>query len=93
MKNTQEIQLNRMEFILLDTLYTNICKDRFHSMTLSEISEDNYDSLGVRTTLYRKMKKLVKLGYVKKGCLDNHADTFYLTEEGIRVVEECKEIH
>ena len=46
----------------------------------------------MRTTLYRKMKKLVKLGYVKKGCLDNHADTFYLTEEGIRVVEECKEV-
>lgn len=40
----------------------------------------------------RKMKKLVKLGYVKKGCLDNHADTFYLTEEGIRVVKECKEV-
>ena len=38
MKNTQEIQLNRMEFILLDTLYTNICKDRFHSMTLSDKS-------------------------------------------------------
>ncbi|WP_133302877.1 hypothetical protein [Coprococcus sp. AF38-1] len=88
----RETQLNRMEFILLDTLYANECKDRFHSMTLSEISEDNDDSLGVGTTLYRKMKKLVKLGYVKKGCLDNHADTFYLTEEGISVVEECKEV-
>ena len=91
-KLNRETQLNRMEFILLDTLYANECKDRFHSMTLSEISEDNDDSLGVRATLYRKMKKLVKIGYVKKGCLDNHADTFYLGEGGIRVVEECKEV-
>ena len=40
---------------------------------------------------YKKMKKLIKAGYIKKGALDNHADTFYLVNKGIKTVEGGKE--
>lgn len=49
-------------------------------MTITDLINDNEDALGARMTIYGKMKKLTKAGYIKKGCLDNHADTLYLLE-------------
>lgn len=60
-------------------------------MTITDLMSDNEGTLGTRMTIYRKMKKLVKAGYIKKGCLDNHADTFYILKKGIRIVEGGKE--
>lgn len=85
MNDTSE--LNRMEFMILQSLYDFGSKDRFHGMTITEIMEDNDGSLGARMTVYKKMKKLVKAGYIDKGVLDNHADTFYLLDRGIRLFE------
>ena len=59
-------------------------------MTITDLIEDNEGVLGVRMTVYRKMQKLIKAGYIDKGCLDNHADTFYLLDKGIKTVEGGK---
>ena len=80
-------ELNRMEFMILQSLYDFGSKDRFHGMTITEIMEDNDGSLGARMTVYKKMKKLIQVGYIDKGVLDNHADTFYLLEKGNRLFE------
>ena len=85
MKDTYE--LNRIEYMILASLYEFGSKDRFHGMTITEIMEDNDGSLGVRMTVYKKMKKLVQAGYIDKGVLDNHADTFYLLNKGIKLFE------
>lgn len=85
MNDTSE--LNRMEFMILQSLYDFGSKDRFHGLTITEIMEDNDGSLGARMTVYKKMKKLVQAGYIDKGVLDNHADTFYLLERGNRLFE------
>lgn len=85
-------ELNRLEFMILKSLYDGGCKGHYHSMTITDLIEDNDGTLGARMTIYRKMKKLVKAGYIKKGCLDNHADTFYLLEKGIRTVEGGNEV-
>lgn len=85
MNDTSE--LNRMEFMILQSLYDFGSKDYFHGMTITEIIEDNDGSLGARMTVYKKMKKLVQAGYIDKGVLDNHADTFYLLDRGIRLFE------
>lgn len=85
MNDTSE--LNRMEFMILQSLNDFGSKDRFHGMTITEIMEDNEGSLGARMTVYKKMKKLVQAGYIDKGVLDNHADTFYLLDRGIRLFE------
>lgn len=86
-----EFELNRLEFMILDTLNDSGCKDHFHSMTITELLDNNEGALGARMTIYRKLQKLLKAGYIERGCVDNHADTFYLLEKGIKVVEGVKE--
>ena len=84
-------ELNRMEFMILKSLYDGGCTEHYHSMTITDLINDNEGALGTRMTIYRKMQKLMKAGYIKKGCLDNHADTFYLLQKGIKLVEGGKE--
>lgn len=83
----EDLELNRLEFMILESLHYGECKDAFHGMSITEIIEDNEGVLGTRMTIYRKMKKLLKLGYVSKGAMDNHADTFYLLEKANRLFE------
>ena len=81
------IELNRLEFMILETLYDFGSKDCFHGMTITEIMDDNDGSLGARMTVYKKMKKLEKAGYIQTGGIDNHAHTFYLLEKSIKLFE------
>lgn len=85
-------KLNRMEFNILQCLYDGGYKDHYHSITITDLLKDNGDSLGARMTVYKKLVKLVKAGYIKKGCLDNHADTFYLLEKAIKIIEGDKKV-
>ena len=40
--------------------------------------------------VYRMVTKLVKLGYLEKGVMDNHANTYYLTNDGRKLFKEDK---
>ena len=88
---TQTYELNRIDYMILESLYVGGCKDRFHGMTITEILDDNDGSLGKRMTVWKKMQKLVNNGYLAKGILDDHADTYYLTEKSIKIIESLKE--
>lgn len=85
-------ELNRLEFMILNSLYNAHCTKPYYSMTITDLINDNEGALGARMTVYRKMQKLTRAGYIKKGCLDNHADTFYLLEKGIKTVEGGNEL-
>lgn len=87
-----EFELNRLEYMILETLYEFGSKDRFHGMTITEILIENEGSLGARMTVYKKMKKLVKAGYIAKGAVDNHAHTFYLLDRAIKTIEGGREV-
>lgn len=82
-------ELNRLEYMILQSLYRNNCNDSYSGMTIAEIMEDNDNVLGVRMTVWRKLKRLVEIGYVEKGIMDDHSDTFYLLENGMKIFE-CK---
>lgn len=84
-------ELNRLEYMILETLYDVGCKDRFHGMTITEILEYNESALGKRMTVWKKIKKLMNAGYMEKGVLDNHADTYYLLEKSIKLIESLRE--
>ena len=79
-------ELNRLEFDILKCLYDGGCTDQYHSMSITELLNAN-EKLGARMTIYKKLNKLVKAKYVKKGIVDNHADTFYLLDKTIRIFE------
>lgn len=84
-------ELNRLEYMILESLYEGGCKDRFHGMTITEILDDNDGTLGKRMTVWKKIKKLVDAGYMAKGVLDNHADTYYLLEKSIKIIKSLEE--
>ena len=79
-------KLNRSDYLILDTLHGSNMTDQFHSM----IMEETGNVLGVRMTVYRMVTKLVKLGYLEKGVMDNHANTYYLTNDGRKLFKEDK---
>ena len=84
----ERYEINRLEYMILDTLYKLELKDRCHSMTITELLEENEGVLGARMTVYKRLKKLVNAGYIGKGIIDNHADTYFITEKGIKLIEE-----
>ncbi len=79
-------ELNRLEYNILKYLYDNGCIDHYHSMTITELLDSN-EKLGKRMTIWKKLNKLVKAKYVKKGIIDNHADTFYLLNKSLKIIE------
>jgi len=88
----EEYKINRADYLLLSTLYASGCTDYYTSMTIAEIIADNTDEngnhpLGARMTIYRKLQKLVKHGYISKGIRDDHADTYYIEEKTVKLME------
>jgi len=80
-------ELNRNQFLILMSLFSNGATDKYHGMTISEIMEENDGNIGGSMYVWRSMKKLVNACYVAKGIKDNHADTYYLIDKGLTV---CK---
>lgn len=82
----EEYNINRADYIIIQQLYKNNCTSYFNSMTITELFDTDKMKC-TRMTIYRKLQKLVKQGYLVKGIKDDHADTYYLTENAIRI---CK---
>lgn len=78
------MELTRVDYVILKFLKKKNCTNYFESATLQEIMQITCNS---RPTTYRRMMNLRKHGYVKKGCRSINADTFYLLEKGIKLVE------
>ena len=78
------MELNRLDYVILKLLKKQNCVSYFESMTLQEIISVTHTS---RVSTYRKMMKLKEYGYVEKGCKSTNADTFYLLDKGIQIVE------
>lgn len=83
----QTYELNRLDYMILDTLYDGGFKDYYHAITITEIMELNNGALGARMTVYKKLQKLVKEEYISKGIIDNHSDTYYLLDKGTKTIE------
>ena len=81
------LDLNRLELNILKCLYDDGCTDQYHSMTITELLNNNVE-LGARMTVYKKLSKLVKAKYLKKGILDNHADSFYLLDKALKILQD-----
>lgn len=88
---TKTYELNRLDYLILGTLYNGGFKDYYHAITITEMLNENEGALGARMTVYKKLQKLVKAEYISKGVIDNHSDTYYLLDKGIRTVEGGKE--
>ena len=80
--------INSKAFLFLTTLHENNCTSYFYSMTMKEVAAERKTS---KSTVYRSFLKLLEKGLIKKGCLDKKAETYYLTEKGIKVCQNAGE--
>lgn len=78
------MELTRSDCVILDFLKKNNYTSQYNSATLQEIMQNTKSS---RPTTYRKMMNLFNAKYVGKGCKAVNADTFYVLEKGIKIVE------
>lgn len=78
------MELNRLDYVIMKLLKKKNCTSHFESMTIQEIMSITNTS---RPTTYRKMMNLYKQEYVGKGCKSTNADTFYLKQKGIDIVD------
>lgn len=89
---TETYELNRLDYMILDTLHDGGFIDYYHGITITEMMELNNGALGARMTVWKKLQKLIKAEYIKKGIIDNHSDTYYLAEKGINTFEGGKKV-
>lgn len=76
--------LNRKDFLFMKILYKEKCTSYFISMTMREVAAEVGTS---KSTVYRSFLKLLEKELIKKGCLSEKAETYYLTEKGIKTIE------
>lgn len=79
-------KINRLDFLILQKLSSMDCNSYYNGITITELLDECNGVLGPRMTIYKKLKILVEIGYISKGIIDNHADTYYIKEKGINVI-------
>ncbi len=80
--------INRLDLTIMQVLYSGDASSCTTGMTISEIMDDLFD-VGIersRWSIYRRLNGLVENGYVAKGILENHADTFYLLTKSKQII-------
>ena len=76
--------MNRTDILLLVALASNNADSPCYGLSITEIMDYITENgcTKTRMTVYRRIKRLVSIGYVAKGVLDDHADTFYILDTG-----------
>lgn len=82
------MNINRIDVTVLEILSKENCNNAVTGMTINEINS-YYEGTQVacRMQLFRRMTRLLELGFIKKGILDNKANTYYITPDGLKILE------
>lgn len=79
-------KLNRAELKILKCLYSNGCISQYNSMTVAEILDKDKE-LRTNTVVYKNLKKLIRVNCVRTGIMNGHANTYYLLDWAIKIIE------
>ena len=80
-----EMNINRLDIIILELLESYKCNNKYLGMTISEMMESC--NMGCRNNVYIRLRKLLKEELIGKGIIDNHADTYYITKKGLETLQ------
>lgn len=83
------MDFTRNEYKILNTLYKNACTSKLCSFRIQKIADESQLSI---PKIRQSMKMFCNLGLVEKGAKDERADTYFITKEGIEVVEDNMKI-
>lgn len=78
------MNINRLDIIILQLLKSNDCNNKFSGMTIREMM--SICDMGCRNNVYIRLKKLLSDKLIDKGIIDNHADTYYITKQGLELL-------
>ena len=79
------MSINRLDVIILQLLKGNGCNDKLSGMTINEMLESC--DIGCRYNVYIRLRKLLGDDLIDKVFMDNHADTYYITENGLKLLQ------
>ena len=82
------MNLNKNDYNILETLYTNQCITKICSFTKQKIAEKCNLSVFKITA---SIKIFINMNLVCEGAKDERAKTYYLTEQGIELIENIRE--
>lgn len=79
------MNINRLDVIILQLLKANKCNNKLSGMTINEMLESC--DIGCRYNVYIRLRKLLEDDLIDKGFMDNHADTYYITQNGLKLLQ------
>ena len=80
--------MNRLGFLILSVLSTNIEFDKVSAMTAKEITDA--EDFGYKdNTIFKKITEFESMGYVAAGYKEGKAKTFYITESGKQALKQA----
>ena len=82
------MNLNKNDYNILDTLYRNQCVTKICSFTKQRIANECKLSVFKITA---SLKIFINMGLVDEGAKDERAKTYYLTENGVKLIEDIRE--
>lgn len=85
MKGDKPMDFTRNEYKIIGKLFEKGCISKLQSFRIQKIADEtNLSVPKIRQTL----KLFLNLEIVDKGAKDERADTYFLTEKGIKIAEE-----
>lgn len=82
------LAINRTDISIMQILENKSADNAAFGMTILELTDEIKEITSKsRMTIYRRLRNLTQCGYVAKGVLENHADTFYLTDKGNKALK------
>ena len=81
--------MNRLGFFILSILEREEAVSSASAMSAYEIANTEYFSYKP-DSVYKKMSEFAKNGYVAAGLKDGKANTYYITEQGRKILEDAR---
>ena len=80
------MDINRLDIQILQELKNNNAVEPVNALTIDEINNKNMCS---RVHFNRRIVWLLKLGLISKGIKDRMANTYYISEKGLKVIQNA----
>lgn len=83
--------MNKLEILLLKMMEVNDYTSAYKSITTYDLSQ--MENFWLKDdTIYRYLRKLAKDDYLSYGLQEGKRKTFYITQKGIKKLEEYKDV-
>ena len=87
MKSKEKI--SRLQILILSLLKNMNASSKSKGVSIYEV-QDYCDLNKSYITLFKNIKKYIEYGYIAEGLQDGKCNTYYITDNGLKLLEEVK---